>query len=116
MALKNPASGGSWTTLSLASGLVATGSPFLIPAYRKDSFGIVYLRGTASYVSGAISTICTLPSGFRPTAIARFIVFATDGSSSASTGFLDMETSGNLTYSGGSYAALSFDQISFATY
>lgn len=116
MALRNPVTGGSWNTLPLNASFAAAGAPFLAPAYRRDSFGIVYLRGTANYVSGNVGAICTLPAGFRPTATARFKVSSVDVNSALSVAWLDLSSNGNLTYIGGTAYSLTFDQISFSTY
>lgn len=116
MPLKTPFSGGNWIAAPLNVDITASGFGLFAPAYRKDHLGIVYLRGTASSSSGSVSTILSLPSGFRPTASCRFIIFAVDSGNAISTGFLEMRSNGNLAYLGGGSLAFSLDQIFFATY
>jgi len=114
MPLDNPSSGGTWNTIALSLSYVPRPG-FLVPAYRKDSLGIVYLRGTANYVSGPAGTVLTLPAGFRPLGICRFTVSG-GGNSALATAWLNMQSNGNLDYAGGSASVVSFDQISFSTY
>lgn len=116
MALKNPLTGGVWTTVSLQSGYTVTGSPYATPSYRKDSFNIVYLRGRATYSSGNPTTILALPTGFRPAANAIFVLPSTDPNGIVSTVWLEMKTNGNLDYIDGNGRTISFESMFFATY
>lgn len=55
---------GSWTSLSLGSQWTAS-SGYYAPGYLKQG-NIVFLRGSADAQIGAVSTLATLPSGYRP--------------------------------------------------
>lgn len=116
MPLMSPLSGGTWNIAILKAEYTTTGSPFLIPGYRKDSSGIVYLRGSASYVSGLGTTLLTLPTGFRPTARCRFTVPSLNSASQATVSIVDMLSEGDLIVASGASHRISFDQIFFATY
>lgn len=52
-------------------------------SYRKDAFGRVMIRGTANHpaiaTAGTSSTAFTLPVGYRPLNMQRFIVMQTNG-------------------------------------
>lgn len=115
MPLKSPITGGAWITATLGANVSATGSPYLIPAYRKDSFGIVYLRGSIS-PTGSVGTVLTLPVGFRPLSGCRFIVSGASSGTSLAVAFFNMMANGNLDFVGGSIVVASFDQIYFSTY
>lgn len=115
MPLTNP-SGGSWINASLGSSYGAAGSSLLVPGYRRDVAGIVFLKGSATYISGNAGLILTLPLGFRPTGTCRFIVFGADTGGGVATTFVSMQSNGQLVWSAGGYTVISFDQIFFATY
>lgn len=58
----------NWKGLPLSSAVAAYGAGFVSPSYRKDSFGMVSVRGlirTSGTPSGDID-LATLPTGYRP--------------------------------------------------
>lgn len=61
----------AWTTPSLSNGWVAFDTLNGSFAYRKDGYGVVWCRGAIKNGTLA-STICTLPSGYRPTKVQNF--------------------------------------------
>ena len=116
MSLRNPAIGGSWITPTLGSIWAVYGIPFDNPGYRKDSFGIVTLRGWIAYVSGTNNVIFTLPTGYRPPGLKRFLVSAASNTT-ISTSMIEVRVNGEVWWGlYGDYAAIGLDQISFATY
>jgi len=116
MGLKNPVSGGNWIALSLASSYAPKGAGLALPAYRRDSLGIVHLRGTLGWIGGAVTTIASLPLGFRPPSRIIFIAYGWDINSTPSPLYMKIENSGNLDYVAGGAYLIGLDQISFATY
>lgn len=116
MALKNPITGGTWNTLTLNSSHVSDGAPYLAAAYRKDSFGIVYLRGKVRQVSTYSDPLFTLPVGFRPVANCRFLLLSINGSGGNATIWVEMKSTGLMNAIDGDVSNFFLDQISFATY
>lgn len=117
MPLDNPGTGGNWITPPLGSVWRAYGAPFDVPGYRKDSMGIVTLRGWVTWLGGANNVIFTLPIGHRPTGLKRFIVSSANSSNALTISMVEVRTNGEvwwLLY--GSYDFIGLDQISFSTY
>lgn len=65
---------GQWKTLTLNSGWTAF-SGYAVPAYRRSSDGMVYMRGLAQKTSGATAgaSVCTLPAEAIPASKRRFV-------------------------------------------
>lgn len=81
----------------------------LTVGFFKDANGTVYLRGTIK--SGTIGlSAFTLPAGYRPVGTARIGV-----ASNGAFGEVDLASSGTVTPSVGSTAALALDGITFDT-
>jgi len=117
MPLDNPISGGNWITPTLGSVWAPYGAPFDVPSYRKDSMGIVTLRGGVSWVVGANNVIFTLPTGFRPTALKRFVVNAADSTQALGISMIEVRVSGQVWWGiYGSFHFIALDQVSFTTY
>ena len=59
-----------WKDLSLAAAVTAYGAGFVNPSYRKDPYGMVFVRGLIKLkVSGDPNgdvDLATLPAGYRP--------------------------------------------------
>lgn len=77
----NPAFANAW---------VAFGGTDQVPAFWRDPFGWVHLRGVAK--NGTVgSSLGTLPPGFRPPANERFVVISNDA-----VGRVDVEPDGDV--------------------
>ena len=56
-----------WHALTLENGWTAFTGPYAAtPAYAKDAFGFVHLRGTVDGSAKTTNVIANLPPGFRP--------------------------------------------------
>lgn len=108
-AMYNPASVGSWTTLTFQNSWAYYGGNLSTPQYTKASDGLVTVKGM---VSGGTTTagtiIATLPSGYRP---AGELLLA--GYSNGAYARVDINTSGNILFEAGSNVWFSLDGITF---
>jgi hypothetical protein len=103
-----------WTTISPTAGWT-NGSGDQALAYRKDAYGVVYLRGRITNTAGSASTtVVTLPAGFQPPAIRGAMVF---GFSAAAAIGTTIDTSGNVQMqsAGGAGNIFYMDSVSFST-
>jgi hypothetical protein len=64
--------------------------------YWRDVYGMVHLEGTAQASAGAGTTIFTLPTGYRPSAIVVTGLTHDPGSGTYVAGFVEIDTSGNV--------------------
>lgn len=55
-----------WTELTFGSTWGHTGDPYERGSFRKDPWGRVRLEGVVTRSAGALTTIATLPQGYRP--------------------------------------------------
>jgi hypothetical protein len=64
----------TWTAFSYGTNWAAFGGSYITPGYYKDSNGTVHLRGLikTSAAQAAGSTLFTLPTGYRASAVMRF--------------------------------------------
>jgi len=99
----------SWQTPSFQNSWVNYGSSFNPAGYYKDRTGRVHLRGLVK--SGTLlSTIFTLPSGYRPPYKEIFLTIAYNNAAIR----VDIRTTGEVAMiTGGSTAWLALDGISF---
>lgn len=77
----------AWTTVPYTNGASAYGGGFTVPSYRKAG-DIVYLQGLVKLTVGTWATglgMFTLPVGFRPLLMVRFIQTAYNGTADAPT-------------------------------
>lgn len=89
------------------------GGAWATAGYRKDSTGIVHLKGLVR--SGAVGTIFILPVGYRPTQNRIFIV-SSDVGGTYSFSRVDVTTAGAVNWSiGGGSTYFSLDGIKFDT-
>jgi hypothetical protein len=56
----------AWISLPLMNGWAIFGSEFEPPAYMKDPFGFVHVKGLVTHGSDRTLPIATLPIGYRP--------------------------------------------------
>lgn len=101
----------SWTNVStFANGWSAYGAGYSTPAYRKDSNGVVHLKGLIQ--SGTIGSVAfNLPAGYRPP---EHMLFACESSNGSSTfGVTDIQSTGDVTPKVGGNTFFSLDGISF---
>jgi hypothetical protein len=116
-----PSAAGAWKPLQLIGGWTHYGDNWPLPSYRKDAAGRVFLRGLVKRAGGLPAqggdTIAVLPPGDRPAA--RTMSSAVMATSSGPTaGRLDVNTNGELAWSGGpagdpNYTSL--DNVTFWT-
>lgn len=86
-----------WTTATMTNGFVAAAG-FQAPAYKRDSDGVVYLRGAIGQGTGVIATSAfQMPSGYRPTVGRRRFLAPSFGSWQR----LDVGTGGTVLPQGG---------------
>lgn len=64
---------GSWTAASLGTGWQNLGGGYDSAQYRKFGYFVV-LKGAVLRASGTVTTIFTLPSGFRPPGKQEFLI------------------------------------------
>lgn len=78
----------NWSTFSGAEAV----------SYRKYASKMVQLSGVASKIIGLINNdlICTLPVGFRPDRLARFIIYGSSAAGTLTTAFLTISTAGEV--------------------
>jgi hypothetical protein len=97
---------GVWLSLPYAAGWTDYTIGWRTGQYMKDSAGWVYLRGLIIFVgtvnTGASSTICTLPSGFRPAAHEDFQQIAGLWTAPGGSGRVDVHSTGVITYNNAS--------------
>ena len=62
-----------WVMIPLPVGVTSTAF-FDVPAYRRDTSGMVHIRGGCTAPTGSSTLLCTLPVGFRPGTRTRFLV------------------------------------------
>lgn len=105
---------GSWETPTLLNSWTNFGGAYATAAYRKDSLGVVHLRGL---ITGGTKTATTvlfnLPSGYRP---AADLMFATsvDNGSWAGFGSFNVKSNGDVMLRvAGSGPWISLDGCSF---
>lgn len=102
----------AWTPVTFVNSWVNFGSGSQTCAYMKDSLGFVHLKGLMK--SGSLSVPAfTLPAGYRPALIARFVTIA-----NGSWAPIDLSNTGTLiVYAGGSGSntslSVSLDGITF---
>ena len=84
-----------WTELTFGSTWGHTGDPYERGSFRKDPWGRVRLEGVVTRSAGALTTIATLPQGFRPAKSLVFPVWTTGGFSS-----IVVTSGGVVTYNG----------------
>jgi len=102
---------GSWVTPTLLNSWVDFGGAFATAQYRKDSFGVVHLKGLIKDGTTTSATVLfTLPTGHRPT-LQR--VFVTSTSTAGTSARVDVEADGDVSIQSGSATYLSLDGISF---
>lgn len=85
---------------------------FQFAAYRKNPLGRVELRGLVERTAGVVTTIFTLPQGYRPV---RQEIFFTGGNTGA--GRVDVMPDGQVIYNSGgttffTLAGITFDTVS----
>ncbi len=102
----------SWKPLDLGIEWDDHPNPEHPPAsYRKDSFGIVYLRGVVTNAAGTPlvnDIIGTLPTGYRPQY--RILLDSLTGDSTTA-GRLNIQTNGQITWSGGATDETDFTSL-----
>lgn len=102
--------GVAWNGLSFGSGWANYGGSYQTGQVKKVG-DLVLLRGLVYRFTGSVTTIATLPAGFRPPAQVLFIVDA-----SGSRGRIDIDASGNIILQDGSPSSyLQLDGIVFST-
>ena len=117
MPLKTAITGGIWANPSMGSIWTNYGAPFDPVGYRKDSLGVVYLRGWIVWVTGANISMFTLPVGFRPTGLKRFLVGGATQQNAIATSMVEVRANGEVWWQGyGTYFYIGLDEISFATF
>lgn len=104
-----------WATLTLGSSWVPYGSPWPAPAYTRRR-GIVYLRGLMKN-GGGLSTLTTLPIGFRPGALLSWSMGSAGAGGTIGVARIDITAAGALSVQayglGGTNANVSLSGISF---
>jgi hypothetical protein len=99
----------AWTNATYAGAWTSYGAPYADAGYRKDSSGVVHLRGLIK--SGTIGTTAfTLPSGYRPAFKVSHATFNVSG-----TGNIDVNTDGTVIPATGGNTYASLDGITFYT-
>lgn len=96
----------SWTNATLTNSWVTFGGSYPTPGYRKDSNGIVHLRGVIKSGTNGTSAL-TLPTGYRPAFKCSFPALNTNAGSQ-----VDVNTDGTVVVSG-STAYMGLDSVSF---
>ena len=89
-----------WITPTLLNGWEPYANTHSQPAYYKDQFGVVHLRGMVKRTSGVGTQLLTLPVGYRPEKTSYF-VGTRSGSDACRIAVLDigsvyLETSSNV--------------------
>lgn len=107
----------AWSNLTLSAGWVNLDSGSnTLAQYRKDAQGRVWVRGTIK--NGTTTdgtTIATLPAGYTPASIHRFVVSNSLGSGGAAAKII-VNADGTMTIRGVVTATdLSLDAINFST-
>lgn len=113
----NPAVNETWHNLSLNAGFAAFGAPFATPRYQYEAIngGRVRLSGVVSLTANqaALTTIATLPAGYRPAATRDLA--ASSSLSGGTAAPLRVDSSGNIQINnaGTSGNFISLDGVSF---
>jgi len=101
--------GNAWAGVSFGAGWVNFGSGWEVGSYKK--FGdLVMLRGLVARTSGTVTTIATLPSGFRPPVNVMFSAATNSG-----YGAVSVTTAGIVKLEAGGTAWLSLNNVTFST-
>ena len=104
-----------WYAPSLLNSWANVGSPFLNAAYRRDENGTIHLRGFLNIgVPGTI--IFILPEGFRPYGTINSMVLSNDTGPVAVIGWLQVNSSGEVTLVSGGTSATSLCGVSFQVF
>lgn len=98
------------TAPTLLNSWANSGGANLVAGYWKDAWGVVHMQGTITGGADG-SIICTLPSGFRPTATVSLPVYA----SARSYGYVTIDSSGNVTAASVGVSTVSLGGIQFRT-
>ena len=104
---------GTWLTVggtgvAFNTGWGNFGSGYQTAAYRKDSRGRVFLRGVTTRSSGVLTTMFTLPSGYRPSATALFAV-----SANGAFGAVEVRTDGTVVLTAGTATGVQIEGLAF---
>lgn len=100
-----PAFGTGWTNY---------GSSFDTVAFYKDPLGIVRLKGLAARTSGALTTIFTLPEGYRPSSTtSNGLIFVVHTGEPHAVGRVDINAAGVVALSSGNTNYVTLSPISF---
>jgi hypothetical protein len=102
---------GSWTALTLGSGVTNVGGGAFNAAGFIDESGFVHLRGKITTVNAFPSTLFTLPVGWRPSATMLFLIL-TNGSA---VGNVTIDSAGVVTQNSSNLTNISIDGITFDT-
>lgn len=102
--------GGAWANApSFNTGWGNYGGGEQVAQYKKVG-DLVFLRGLVARSSGSQTTICTLPSGYRPPAYTRF-----RQSSNTGDGQIEVAPTGEIVFAAGGAGWISLDRIIFST-
>lgn len=103
----NPFNQQAWVAPTFQNSWVNYGSPWATAAYYKDAVGVVHLRGLVKNGT-SMSTIFTLPAGYRPQASIRFAV-----DSSGAFGSVYVQNDGQVVMAVGSTSFIDLATVSF---
>ncbi len=98
------------TGVAFNTGWANVGTGLQTAAYRKDSNGVIHLRGVVVRSSGVLTTIFTLPAGMRPALACQF-----PACSAGAFAEVDVGTGGNVVLAAGAATSVSLDGITFDT-
>lgn len=99
-------------TLTIGAAGVAAAAGYAAPAYFKDKEGTVSLKGAFSGAAVATNTtLGTLPAGYRPAGVERFVTNATVGGGPVSAA-IEIDTAGAVKFITESGVAATFGTLS----
>lgn len=99
---------------TLTGGAAVVGSGYAPLAYYKTKENVVFVTGTVAGTVPNNTVIATLPAGYRPVGILRFVVYGTTGTAGAN--WLEVAADGTVKFLSASGASATFISLAGINY
>lgn len=89
----------AWKDLPLSGNVTAYGGAYIRPSYRKDPFGMVYIRGLIRFnenVESGNILLTTLPVGYRPSGTVIGVGWVLEGDGEQRPVRIDLRANGEV--------------------